>query len=190
MTISETSISVASILVWFNSMNTRTSVNIARTLVKLNSINWDIGSRGVYLSIVERDDVAGGGDDVPVQSWEKQAAVEVVCRRVKSASENLIRPLPVQDHKDGGSGDMLSRTSVHADARMERLRRRRSSEKRKILIYYLWIFQTRTPNSSFLCVFFQENQYIYVGMRTPISTSSNIILINVVPLISTHELKH
>ena len=71
----------------------------------------------MYLSIVERDDVAGGGDDVPVQSWEKQAAVEVVCRRVKSASENLIRPLLVQHHKDEGFGDPLSRMPVHADDR-------------------------------------------------------------------------
>ena len=47
-------------------MNTRTSVNIPRTLVRLNSINPDIGSRGVYLSIVGKDDVAGGDDDVPV----------------------------------------------------------------------------------------------------------------------------
>ena len=117
MTISETSISVASILVWFNSMNIRTSVNIARTLVKLNNINWDIGSRGVYLSIVERDNVAGGDDDVPLQSSKKQAIVEVVCSRAKSASENLIRPLPVQDHKDESFGDPLSRMPVHADDR-------------------------------------------------------------------------
>ena len=31
--------------------------------------------------------------------------------------KNLIRPLPVQDLEDGGSGDLLSRSSVHADAR-------------------------------------------------------------------------
>jgi len=117
MTISETSINIARILVWFNSMNTRPSVNIARTLVRVNNINWDIGSRGVYLSIVERDDITGGDDDVPVQSSEKQAIVEVVCRRVKSASENLIRPLPVQDHKDESFGDPLSRMPVHADDR-------------------------------------------------------------------------
>ena len=47
-------------------MNTRTSVNIARTLVRLNSINPDIGLPGMYLSIVGRDDVAGGDDDVPM----------------------------------------------------------------------------------------------------------------------------
>ena len=98
-------------------MDTRTSVNIARTLVKLNSINCDIGSRGVYLSIVERDDITGGDDDVPVQSSEKQAVVEVVCSRAKSASKNLIRPLLVQHHKDEGFGDPLSRMPVHADDR-------------------------------------------------------------------------
>ena len=30
--------------------------------------------------------------------------------------KNLIRPLPVQDVEDGGSGDLLSRSSAHADA--------------------------------------------------------------------------
>ena len=30
---------------------------------------------------------------------------------------NLIRPLPVQDLEDGGSGDLLSQSSVHANAR-------------------------------------------------------------------------
>ena len=44
--------------------------------------------------------------------------------------KNLIRPLPVQDLKDGGSGDMLPRSSVHADARDGfRLRWRHSNEK-------------------------------------------------------------
>ena len=44
--------------------------------------------------------------------------------------KNLIRPLPVQDLEDGGSGDLLSRSSVHADTRDGfRLRWRRSSEK-------------------------------------------------------------
>jgi hypothetical protein len=71
----------------------------------------------VYLSIVERDDVAGSDDDVPMQSSEKRAVVEVDSSRAKSASQNLIRPLPVQDHKDEGFGDLLSRTPVHADDR-------------------------------------------------------------------------
>jgi len=71
----------------------------------------------VYLSIVERDDITGGDDDVPVQSSEKQAVVEVVCSRAKSASKNLIRPLLVQHHKDEGFGDPLSRMPVHADDR-------------------------------------------------------------------------
>ena len=31
--------------------------------------------------------------------------------------KNLIRPLPVQDLEDEDSGDLLSRSSVHADAR-------------------------------------------------------------------------
>ena len=31
--------------------------------------------------------------------------------------KNVIRPLPVQDLEDGGSGDLLSRSSMHADAR-------------------------------------------------------------------------
>ena len=33
--------------------------------------------------------------------------------------KNLIRPLPVQDRKDGGSGDLLSHSPVHTDARDE-----------------------------------------------------------------------
>ena len=31
--------------------------------------------------------------------------------------KNLIHPLPVQDLEDGGSGDLLSRSSVHTDPR-------------------------------------------------------------------------
>ena len=33
----------------------------------------------------------------------------------RALPENLIRPLPVQDLEDGGSGDLLSQSSVHAD---------------------------------------------------------------------------
>ena len=33
--------------------------------------------------------------------------------------KNLIRSLPVQDRKDGGSGDLFSHSPVHADARDE-----------------------------------------------------------------------
>ena len=33
--------------------------------------------------------------------------------------KNLIRPLPVQDREDGFSGDLLSRSPVHTDARDE-----------------------------------------------------------------------
>jgi hypothetical protein len=41
----------------------RTSVNIACILATvLNSMNGAIGSRGVYLSTAEEDDVAGDGD--------------------------------------------------------------------------------------------------------------------------------
>ena len=44
--------------------------------------------------------------------------------------KNLIRPLPVQDLEDGGFGDLLSRSLVHADTRDGfRLRWRRNSEK-------------------------------------------------------------
>ena len=35
----------------------------------------------------------------------------------RALPENLIRPLPVQDLEDGGSGDLLSQSSVHANAR-------------------------------------------------------------------------
>jgi hypothetical protein len=142
MMISETSISMALILVWFNSMNTRTSVNIASTLVKLNSTNRDIGSWGVYLSIVERDDVAvvemmvrchwqvaeersgwrcyesaAGGDDVPVQPSANEPSWKLGAVAQRALPKNLIRPLLVQDHKDEGFGDLLSQSPVHADSR-------------------------------------------------------------------------
>jgi hypothetical protein len=35
----------------------------------------------------------------------------------KALPKNLIRLLPVQDHKDEGSGDLLARSQVHADDR-------------------------------------------------------------------------
>ena len=44
-------------------MNKRPSVITARTLAIIsNSMNEDIGSRGVYLLTVEVDDVVGDGD--------------------------------------------------------------------------------------------------------------------------------
>ena len=35
----------------------------------------------------------------------------------RALPKNLIRHLPVQDPKEKGSGDLLSRSPVHADAR-------------------------------------------------------------------------
>ena len=35
----------------------------------------------------------------------------------RSASQKSYSPSPVQDHKDEGSGDLLSRSPVHAGAR-------------------------------------------------------------------------
>ena len=37
----------------------------------------------------------------------------------RALPKNLIRPLLMQDREDGGSGDLLSRSPVHADARDE-----------------------------------------------------------------------
>ena len=37
----------------------------------------------------------------------------------RALPKNLIRLLPVQDHEDEGSGDLLSRSPVHADDRDE-----------------------------------------------------------------------
>ena len=37
----------------------------------------------------------------------------------RALPKNLIHPLPVQDLEDGGSRDLLSRLSVHADAQGE-----------------------------------------------------------------------
>ena len=61
---------------------------------------------------------------------EEQAVMKILEQSHRALPKNLIRPLPVQDLEDGGSEDLLSRSSVHADARDEfRLRWRRSSEK-------------------------------------------------------------
>ena len=45
-------------------MNRSTSMSIARILVRLNSKSSEIGSRVVYLSTIEGDNVAGGGDTI------------------------------------------------------------------------------------------------------------------------------
>ena len=37
----------------------------------------------------------------------------------RALPKNLIHPLPMQDLEDGGSGDLLFRSSVHADDRDE-----------------------------------------------------------------------
>jgi hypothetical protein len=37
----------------------------------------------------------------------------------KALPKNLIRLLPVQDHKDDGSGDLLARSQVHVNDRAE-----------------------------------------------------------------------
>jgi hypothetical protein len=37
--------------------------------------------------------------------------------KIRVLPKNLICPLPVHDHKDEGSEDLLSRLSVHAGAR-------------------------------------------------------------------------
>jgi hypothetical protein len=49
-------------------------------------------------------------------AFGKRVVVEIlgaVARR--TLPKNLIRLLPVQDHKDGGFGDLLSQTPVHAE---------------------------------------------------------------------------
>jgi len=37
----------------------------------------------------------------------------------RALPKNFIRPLPMQDREDGGFGDLLSRSPVHADVRDE-----------------------------------------------------------------------
>jgi hypothetical protein len=56
--------SIARILVRLNNMNNDTRMSIARILVRLNNMNNNIRSRDVYLSSVEGDDIASGGDVV------------------------------------------------------------------------------------------------------------------------------
>ena len=46
-----------------------------------------------------------------------QAVAKIAEQSCWALPKNLIRPLPVQDLEFGGSGDLLSRSSVHAGAR-------------------------------------------------------------------------
>ena len=48
---------------------------------------------------------------------EGRAVMKILEQSRRALPKNLIRPLPVQDLEDRGSGDLLSRSSVHADAR-------------------------------------------------------------------------
>ena len=48
---------------------------------------------------------------------EGRAVMKILEQLRWALPKNLIRHLPVQDLEDGGSGDLLSRSSVHADAR-------------------------------------------------------------------------
>ena len=48
---------------------------------------------------------------------EGRAVIKILEQSRRTLPKNLIHPLPVQDLEDGGSGDPLSRSSVHADAR-------------------------------------------------------------------------
>ena len=48
---------------------------------------------------------------------EGRAVMKILEQSRRVLPRNLIRPLPVQDLEDGGSGDLLFRLPVHADAR-------------------------------------------------------------------------
>jgi len=48
---------------------------------------------------------------------EGRAVMKILEQSRRALPKNLIRPHPVQDFEDGGFGDMLSRSSVHASAR-------------------------------------------------------------------------
>jgi len=61
---------------------------------------------------------------------EGRAVMKILEQSRRALPKYLIRPLPVQDLEDGGSRDLLSRSSVHADARDGfRLRWRHNSVK-------------------------------------------------------------
>ena len=61
---------------------------------------------------------------------EGRAVMKNLEQSRQALPKNLIRPLPVQDLEEGGSGGLLSRSSMHANAQDGfRLRWRRSSEK-------------------------------------------------------------
>jgi hypothetical protein len=210
MTISETSISIAHILVWFNSMNTRTSVNIALTLVRLNSINRDNGSRAVYLLIVERDNVTmslmnGGGTFLlkmlrvcwlwrqrPSAAIRKWAVMEVGSSRAKSASRK-----PYSSSPGAGSKGRGFRRPALQNAGARRRSKWRDyggsvvARRGKIQIGYLRIFQLELPIVVFVVYLPQVDWYIYIGTRIPYPIStSNMLLINVVPFTSTHGFNH
>ena len=48
---------------------------------------------------------------------EERAVMKILEQSRRTLPKNLIHPLPVQDLEDGDSEDLLSRSSVHADAR-------------------------------------------------------------------------
>jgi hypothetical protein len=57
------------------------------------------------------------GRSAPGSYWKtsRDEVLGVVAR--KALPKNLIRLLPLQDHKDEGSGDLLVRSQVHANDR-------------------------------------------------------------------------
>jgi hypothetical protein len=155
-------------------MNTRTNVNIARILVRLNNINRDIVSRGVYLSIVERDDVAGGDDDVPMQSSEKWAIVEVGAVVQRALPKTLFVLSRCRIVRTRVSETCSLECQCMQTIRMERLQRPRSSQKRKILIDYLRIFQLELIILVFVVSFPRRTDvYIYTaGYRITYSVAT------------------
>jgi hypothetical protein len=96
MTNLKTRLSIACILAWSKNINRRTSVNLARTLAIIsNSMNEDIGSRGVYLSIAEDGDVIGDGGVMLSMSgrWRARSSWRRICWDV--APPDLDRRRPV-----------------------------------------------------------------------------------------------
>jgi len=115
-------------------MNIDTSISIARILDRLNSMYNNIGSRSVYLSSDGSAIDEIGGD----RRSSSPLAVEERCRWWcdEPAGDGDDVPTLLEDEPSW-------RLGVKGDAGIEKLRWQHNNDKRKALIDYLKIFQTK-----------------------------------------------
>ena len=87
----------------------------------------------MHLSFAGEDDVAGDGvvEERHLTWMEGNSSCKSGAVARRALPKNLIRPHWVQDRKDKGFGDLLSRPQVHIGGWGEKLRWQRNSEKRQ-----------------------------------------------------------